>query len=121
MLDIVDPTVSAYIERTLGPSPHPLPHMEERARREAFPIIGSQVGRIIALLTASLGARRILELGSGFGYSALWFAHGMGLFPRPEDSSPGGQGKGGGPGNPHPGPGQPGRIHQNKRFIGKIR
>ena len=64
MLDIVDPTVSAYIERTLGPSPHPLPHMEERARREAFPIIGSQVGRIIALLTASLGARRILEPGN---------------------------------------------------------
>jgi predicted O-methyltransferase YrrM len=72
--------------------------MEERARREAFPIIGPQVGRIISLLTASLGARRVLELGSGFGYSALWFAHGMGLFPRPEGFSPAGRGNGDGPG-----------------------
>lgn len=87
-LHIVDPEVSAYIDETLAPSPEPLPQLEARARSEGFPIIGPQVGRIVSLLTATAGARRILELGSGFGYSALWFAHGMGVF---------GTGDGGGP------------------------
>jgi predicted O-methyltransferase YrrM len=32
------------------------------------------VGRFLAQVVRLMGARRIFELGSGFGYSALWFA-----------------------------------------------
>ena len=74
---ITGAAVERYIDTAAGPSPFPLDEMEERARREAFPVIGPQVGRLLALITAISGARHILELGSGFGYSAIWFARGL--------------------------------------------
>ena len=39
---------------------------------------GYVVGRLLHLLTRAIGARRVIELGSGFGYSALWFARAVG-------------------------------------------
>lgn len=48
--------------------------MEGLARERQFPIIGPLVGTLCYLLARSIGAKRILELGSGFGYSAYWFA-----------------------------------------------
>jgi predicted O-methyltransferase YrrM len=54
--------------------------MERQAAVRDFPIVGPLVGRTLCLLARSIGARRILELGSGFGYSAYWFARAL-----PED------------------------------------
>jgi len=54
--------------------------MEQLAAATDFPIVGPLVGRTLGLLARSIGARRVLELGSGFGYSALWFARSL-----PED------------------------------------
>ncbi|MDK9700312.1 MAG: O-methyltransferase [bacterium] len=54
-----------------------LKHIEKRAVAEEFPIIGPLVGRLLATLARAVQAKRILELGSGFGYSALWFSKGM--------------------------------------------
>ena len=51
--------------------------MEILAGRKDFPIIGPVVGRFLFQLARITGAKRIFELGSGFGYSALWFALGM--------------------------------------------
>ncbi|MDP7033457.1 MAG: O-methyltransferase [Planctomycetota bacterium] len=48
--------------------------MEEEARERSFPIVGPEVGRFLAQLVLLSRARRILEMGSGFGYSALWMA-----------------------------------------------
>ena len=42
------------------------------------PIVGPLVGRLLELCARLVRARRVLELGSGFGYSALWLARGMG-------------------------------------------
>lgn len=54
-----------------------LRHIEKRAITEGFPIIGPLVGRLLAILARSVQAKKVLELGSGFGYSALWFSKGM--------------------------------------------
>jgi predicted O-methyltransferase YrrM len=51
--------------------------MEERAEKEDFPIIGPDVGHFLYLLTRSMEARKVLELGSGFGYSALFFGRAL--------------------------------------------
>jgi caffeoyl-CoA O-methyltransferase len=51
-----------------------LQRMESEARERNFPIIGPLVGNYFAQLATLTGARRIMELGSGFGYSACWFA-----------------------------------------------
>jgi predicted O-methyltransferase YrrM len=55
-----------------------LDEMEERARKEDFPIIGRLVGRFLELQARAIGARRVIELGSGYGYSAYWFARAVG-------------------------------------------
>ncbi|MGH9798559.1 MAG: O-methyltransferase, partial [Candidatus Polarisedimenticolia bacterium] len=39
-----------------------------------FPIVGPLVGRLLQLLARGIGARSVFECGSGFGYSAAWFA-----------------------------------------------
>lgn len=79
---IVDPQIESYLA-SLQPEPDPIQaEMERLATERDFPIIGPQVGALLALLTRSSGARRVLELGSGFGYSALWFTRAL-----PEDGS----------------------------------
>jgi predicted O-methyltransferase YrrM len=52
--------------------------MEQYARRHRFPIIGPLVGRVLYQLAVATRARRILEMGSGFGYSAYWFSKAVG-------------------------------------------
>lgn len=51
-----------------------LTRMEEEARRDQFPIIGSAAGRYCHMIARAIGAKRIFEMGSGYGYSTLWFA-----------------------------------------------
>ncbi|MCI0708367.1 MAG: O-methyltransferase, partial [Ignavibacteriae bacterium] len=43
-----------------------------------FPINGPLVGRLLYVLAKFGNAKRILELGSGYGYSAYWFAKAIG-------------------------------------------
>ncbi len=77
MSGIVDAKVESYISSLDGSADAVRARMEEIARGNGFPIVGPQVGRLLSILARSIGARRILELGSGYGYSALWFARGM--------------------------------------------
>ncbi len=39
--------------------------------------VGSQSGRLLEVLMAAAGARRVLEVGTLFGYSALWMARAL--------------------------------------------
>jgi caffeoyl-CoA O-methyltransferase len=77
-LSSVEPIVSSKIEQylqSLREEPEAVRgEMERLAEQRGFPIVGPEVGRLLALLARLSGARRILELGSGFGYSAWWFA-----------------------------------------------
>lgn len=59
------------------PTDDVLTDMEKRAEREGFPMVGPEVGRTLALCTRLMGARSVLELGSGFGYSAYWIARAL--------------------------------------------
>lgn len=73
-VNIVDPRIEEYLERVTPRRPETLEEMESLAARRHFPIVGPQVGRLLFLLARSIGARHVLECGSGFGYSAWWFA-----------------------------------------------
>jgi predicted O-methyltransferase YrrM len=48
--------------------------MEEHARESDFPIIGPACGYVCYQVARMIGARRVFELGSGYGYSTAWFA-----------------------------------------------
>ncbi|CAN5388048.1 O-methyltransferase [soil metagenome] len=55
-----------------------LEQMEAYATEHGFPIVGRATGRYLEMAARSIGARRVMELGSGFGYSAYWFARAVG-------------------------------------------
>lgn len=73
---ILRPEQDSYLERLLPPSDPLLREMEERAKREDIPISDPEVGRLLAILARSVGARRILEIGAAIGYGAVWLARG---------------------------------------------
>ena len=78
-VDIVDPRVEDYMRSLLVRYDEPvLLEMEAEGRERNFPIIGRLVGVTVELLARSVGARRVFELGSGFGYSAYWFSRAVG-------------------------------------------
>jgi predicted O-methyltransferase YrrM len=78
-MDIVNPQVEAYMRGLLDRYDDPvLLEMEAEAERRRFPAVGRIVGVTLELLARSVGARRVFELGSGFGYSAYWFARAVG-------------------------------------------
>jgi predicted O-methyltransferase YrrM len=52
--------------------------MEARAAEHKFPIVGRATGRFLELAARAVRARRVMELGSGYGYSAYWFARAVG-------------------------------------------
>jgi caffeoyl-CoA O-methyltransferase len=52
--------------------------METYADQHGFPIVGRATGRYLEMAARSIGARRVMELGSGYGYSAYWFARAVG-------------------------------------------
>lgn len=62
-LDSLVPTRNAVMEE-----------MEAYAREVKFPIIGAAAGYFNYMIARMLGATRIFELGSGYGYSTAWFA-----------------------------------------------
>ncbi len=78
-MDIVDPRVETYVRSLLDRHDEPvLLEMEAEARSRGFPIVGRIVGTTLEILARTIEARRAMELGSGFGYSAYWFSRAVG-------------------------------------------
>ncbi len=76
-MDIVHPAIEDYLLSLLPPREPVVAEMEALAEKIRFPIVGPLVGRLLYQLTSIHHAERIAELGSGFGYSAYWFAKGV--------------------------------------------
>jgi caffeoyl-CoA O-methyltransferase len=75
----VDPAIENYQRGLLSQTDHPvLTEMETQAQQNGFPIIGRLVGVFIETLAKTVDARRVFEFGSGYGYSAYWFAKAVG-------------------------------------------
>jgi predicted O-methyltransferase YrrM len=77
-MDLVHPDIDRYLGGLAASGDPVLEEMEGLARDRGFPIIGPQVGQMLYVLALTIGARRVLELGSGFGYSAYWFSRAVG-------------------------------------------
>ncbi|HEV8563464.1 MAG TPA: O-methyltransferase [Actinomycetota bacterium] len=78
-MNIVDPSVETYVRSLLDRHDEPvLTQMEAEAEANGFPIVGRTVGVTLEVLARSIGAGRVVELGSGFGYSGYWFSRAVG-------------------------------------------
>jgi len=78
MTQIVNPEIEAYLRRLYDDGDPVRSEMEALAAERRFPIVGPLVGRDLLLLARAIGARKVFELGSGFGYSAFFFAQAVG-------------------------------------------
>ena len=79
MVEIVNPRIEAYLRDLYDSETDAVRHeMEALAAERRFPIVGPLVGRHLEQLARSIGAERVFELGSGYGYSALFFARAVG-------------------------------------------
>ncbi len=76
-MEIVTAAIEGYLTRITPQEDPILAEMEARAGETDFPIVGPLVGRLLHQLVKMTGSQRILELGSGFGYSAYWFANAL--------------------------------------------
>jgi caffeoyl-CoA O-methyltransferase len=63
-----------YLEGNVPERPAEVRKMEAFAAKERFPIIGPAAGYFCYQIARMIGAHRVFELGSGFGYSTAWFA-----------------------------------------------
>ena len=71
--DPLSEALRGYLDGLVPPRSAELAGMEEYAASNRFPIVGPASGQLCYLLARVLGARRVFELGSGYGYSTAWF------------------------------------------------
>jgi predicted O-methyltransferase YrrM len=66
--------IREYLDNLVPPRPPELQTMEAYAKEHEFPIIGPAAGYMCYQIARMIGAQRVFELGSGYGYSTAWFA-----------------------------------------------
>src|ERR1041384_6544801 len=72
--DPIPQQVRDYLDSLVPARPPDMQVMEAYAKEVKFPIIGPASGYLCYQVARMIGARRIFELGSGYGYSTAWFA-----------------------------------------------
>ena len=69
--------VEAFAEAVGPPADNVVREMDARADETGFPTVGPAVGGWLQQLVGLIDADRVFEFGSGYGYSAYWFARGL--------------------------------------------
>ena len=65
-----------YFKGLIPPRDDLMINLEAEAEKESIPIVGPVVGELLYVLAAATKAKRILELGTATGYSAIYLAGG---------------------------------------------
>jgi predicted O-methyltransferase YrrM len=63
-----------YFRTLIPPRDALMVELEAQAEKENIPIVGPVVGELLFILAAATKAKRILELGTAIGYSAIYLA-----------------------------------------------
>lgn len=78
-MDFLDKAVADYMRKLTDRFDDPvILEMEKVAEDKGFPIVGRMVGALLEMLAIGIGAKRVFELGSGYGFSGYWFARAVG-------------------------------------------
>ena len=73
-LELLPDHLTTFLDQLVPSRPDEMARMEAYAEKTSFPIIGPASGHICYQLARMIGARRVFEMGSGYGYSTAWFA-----------------------------------------------
>jgi caffeoyl-CoA O-methyltransferase len=74
MSELISGRVAEYLEHLVPERAPELAAMEAFAKETNFPIIGPAAGQFCYVIARLMGATRVFEMGSGYGYSTAWFA-----------------------------------------------
>src|ERR671926_1549681 len=71
--------IGDYISALFAPEDELLASLREAADRTGLPpiAISADEGRLLQVLLTAIGARRVLEVGTLGGYSAIWMARAL--------------------------------------------
>lgn len=77
--DALHERLSEYTASLFAPEDDLLAEVREEMARRDLPMIQvpAATGKLLQVLVAAVGARRVLEIGTLAGYSAIWMARGM--------------------------------------------
>ena len=71
---IVPDLVEQYLARLNHQSDPVLDAIARRGAERGLPLVDAEVGALLRVLAASIGAARMLEIGTAVGYSSIWLA-----------------------------------------------
>ena len=74
---IVYEEIDEYIDGLANAGDASLKTVEKEGISDGWPIVGAAEGSLLHILAKSVGARRILELGTAIGYSGTWLARAL--------------------------------------------
>ncbi len=73
----IDARLADYIDALANRGGEPLAKIENEGLADDWPIVGAAEGSFLHILAKTIGARRILELGTAIGYSGTWWARAL--------------------------------------------
>jgi predicted O-methyltransferase YrrM len=74
MGQIVPDAVERYLAGLNRAGDDVLAAIAREGARQDLPLVDAEVGALLRVLALSIGARRILEIGTAIGYSGIWLA-----------------------------------------------
>jgi len=74
MAGVLTDDIARFVRATTPTPDAVLEEMEADALERGFPYVGPEVGAALRLCARMVNATRVFEFGSGYGYSAYWFA-----------------------------------------------
>ncbi len=77
MNEILNSKINEYLIHLIPGRDDVLAEMERYGEAKSFPLIGPLCGMFLLQMALITKAKYIFEMGSGFGYSAIWFARGL--------------------------------------------
>ncbi len=75
---VLNPDIKTYLAALRPTDDALLDKMERYGETRGFPLVGRESGYWLELLTTLINGRRVFEAGSGYGYSAFFFARAVG-------------------------------------------
>ncbi len=77
MSQILPEPVERYLAAVNRRDDPVLDQIAAEGRQLDLPIVHPETGRLLQVLTTAIGARRVLEIGTAIGYSAVWMARAL--------------------------------------------
>jgi predicted O-methyltransferase YrrM len=78
MPPLVPETVTSYLASLTPPGDERLDAVRRRSLADAVPAVDSITGALLFRIAMIAGASRILEIGTGYGYSTVWLGRALG-------------------------------------------